>query len=150
MDMARTLQPQLLHTCYDLRSVSVSQVQRKNSRSFAVHEISIAEALAGQVRRHIPAGHRACAVRVEAGPLQNIDPEAIAVAWQVVTTDTDLAGAVLNYSALPWQITCNACGRKWTGTDPFELCTCGSTNTLPTGSSGLCLLSLEVEPLAPA
>jgi len=112
-----------------------------------MHETSLAQALLEQVRRHTPAGHVATAVRVEAGPYQAINPQALEWAWQIVTAETELAHTKLEYRALAFEMSCAGCGRKWTGADPFELCTCGG-EARAAGSSDLRLVSLEVETLA--
>jgi hydrogenase nickel incorporation protein HypA/HybF len=112
-----------------------------------MHETSIAQALIEQVRRHTPAGHLVAAVRVEAGPYQAINPQALDWAWQIVTDGTDLARTKLEFTALPFALTCVKCGRAWNGADPFEPCACGG-EARAEGSSDLRLVSLEVEPLA--
>ena len=111
-----------------------------------MHELSLAEALLSQVRRHTPADHRATLIRVEAGPYQAIDPQALAWAWEALAAETELAHARLDFKALPFAMTCTGCGRTWTGTDPLELCSCGSPPQV-TGTSDLRLVSMEVEPL---
>jgi len=112
-----------------------------------MHETSIAQALIEQVRRHTPAGHVAISARVEAGPYQAINPQALEWAWQIVAGETELAHTKLEYRGLPFDLSCISCGRKWTGADPFEPCTCGS-EARAAGSSDLRLVSLEVETLA--
>ncbi len=111
-----------------------------------MHETSIAQALIEQVRRHTPEGHVATVARVEAGPYQAINPQALDWAWQIVTEGTELASTKLEYRGLPFAMSCPKCGRQWTGADPFELCSCGS-EAAANGSSDLRLVSLEVEPL---
>jgi len=115
-----------------------------------MHEISIAESLLALVRRHTPAGMRVTQVSVEAGPHQGIDPDALAMAWQAVTLEANIwPDSTVKFTALPWNVSCPQCQRQWTGTDPFEPCTCGNQKTTPSGSAELRLISLEVEPLAP-
>ena len=111
-----------------------------------MHETSIAEALIEQVRRHTPPGHRVTLVRVEAGPYQAINPQALEWAWQIVTDGTDLARAKLEFRALPFSLTCSQCGRAWTGADPFEPCACGG-EAAAEGSKDLHLVSLDAEPV---
>lgn len=111
-----------------------------------MHEMSLAEALLAQVRRHTPADHRATVIRVEAGPYQAINPQALAWAWEAMTVDTELAPSRMEFNALPFKLTCGSCNRSWTGFDAFELCTCGG-QAQATGSSDLRLVSLEVESL---
>src|ERR1051325_5732811 len=91
-----------------------------------MHETSIAHALLEQIRRHTPPGHYAISAHVEAGPYQAINPQALEWAWQVVTQDTELQNAQLQFTALPFDFACPRCGKKWTGLDPLALCPCGS------------------------
>ena len=109
-----------------------------------MHETSIAQALIDQVRRHTPPGHYALSVRVEAGPYQAINPQALDWAWQIVTEATELSRTKLEFRALPFEYACARCGKTWTGADPLALCPCGSEPRV-TGSSDLRLTSLEVE-----
>ena len=113
-----------------------------------MHELSIATALCDQVRRHTPAGSTATRIRIEAGPLQSIDPDALAFAWQSITDKTDLAASQLEITIHPWQLTCEKCRRAWTSPDMFDPCTCGNEVTTPIGSNELRLVSLDVEPAA--
>jgi hydrogenase nickel insertion protein HypA len=111
-----------------------------------MHEMSIAQALVEQVRRHTPQGHHATIVRVEVGPLQGIDPAALQMAWEANTCGTELCGAKLEIAALPYKLTCPRCGRVWTAEDPFDPCACGS-DALSEGGGDLRLMSMEVEPV---
>ncbi len=110
-----------------------------------MHEVSIATALVEQVRRHIPAGRKLIGIKIEAGPFQSIDPEAMDMAWVSVIDATELEGAKLFLTTLPYQMTCPKCARKWESADAFEKCTCGSQEAVPSGSSELRLVSMEVE-----
>ena len=109
-----------------------------------MHETSIAEALIDQVRRHTPPGHYALIVRVEAGPYQAINPQALDWAWQIVTEGSELAQTKLEFRGLPFEYACARCGKTWTGSDPLALCPCGNEPKV-SGSSDLRLVSLEVE-----
>ena len=77
-----------------------------------MHEMSIADALVTQVRRHTPAGQVARLVRVEAGPLQAVDGDALQMAWQAMTLGTELAACELRLEALPYKLSCPKCGRR--------------------------------------
>ena len=49
-----------------------------------MHEVSLALALVEQVKAHRPAGRRVLAVAIEAGAMQAIEPDAMAMAWESV------------------------------------------------------------------
>jgi hydrogenase nickel incorporation protein HypA/HybF len=109
-----------------------------------MHEFSIADALADQVRQHAPAG-RVVSVELRVGALRGIEPEALRMCWQAVTLDGPLAGSALEIEALPWSLTCAACGRAWQGRVPFERCACGSDDVTPVGSDELDLMAITVD-----
>ncbi|HVT82902.1 MAG TPA: hydrogenase maturation nickel metallochaperone HypA, partial [Phycisphaerae bacterium] len=74
-----------------------------------MHELSIAEALLDQVRRHLPPGSRVLTIRVEAGARRCIEEQALNLAWEALTQDTDLANSRLELATLPWTLRCNTC-----------------------------------------
>ena len=117
-----------------------------------MHEMSLIASLVDQVRAHMPSEGILRQVFLRAGPLQSIDPEALRMAWQVMTTDTPYAGAVLELDLLPWHMTCDACARQWDSPEMATHCACGSNSVTPTGSDMLCLVSLEVDdaPIIPS
>lgn len=108
-----------------------------------MHELSIAEALLEQVRRHTPPGQCATLIHVEAGPLQAIDADALQFAWKALTASSDLVSATLELTTLPWHLTCSRCGKSWTAADPFQECACGCQEVNPEGSAEIRLISFE-------
>lgn len=110
-----------------------------------MHEFSIAEALAGQVRRYAPPGRRVRRVEIRVGALQGLEPEALRMCWEAVTYETELAGSVLDLDLRPWSISCGACGRAWTSHVPFVTCACGNETPRPTGTDEMELVALTVE-----
>ena len=109
-----------------------------------MHELSIARALLQLVEEHRPAGSTLRSVHVRVGPLQAIVPEAMALAWQAVTLDHELAGSVLELEMLTWQLHCLECDRRWPAEDPLGTCMCGSKRCVPTGGDELQLEYLEI------
>ncbi len=110
-----------------------------------MHEFSIAEAHAGQVRRYAPPG-RVVSVSMRAGALRGLEPEAMRMCWDAVTHDTPMAGSELVVEILPWSIVCTACARTWTSPEPFVTCACGNEAPVPSGGDELDLVSISVEP----
>ncbi len=110
-----------------------------------MHELSIAEALADQVRRHNPAGAQVRGVEIRVGALRGLEPEALRMCWDAVTHGTAIEGAVLEVDLQPWSIVCGACGRAWTSTVPFETCACGNPEPTPSAGDELDLIALTVE-----
>lgn len=110
-----------------------------------MHELSIAHALIGLTREHVPDLAQVRSVRVRVGPMQAIEPEAMRFAWDAATDGTPYQGARLVLDYLPWSLHCRSCGRHWEGPDwPVE-CACGSADVDPVGSDELTLLSIDVD-----
>jgi hydrogenase nickel incorporation protein HypA/HybF len=110
-----------------------------------MHEFSIAEALAEQVLRHMPAGARVREVEIKVGILRGLEPEAMAMSWEAVTMDSPIAGSTLVMDIRPWEIHCGNCGRKWTSDTPYNICACGNENPSPTGGDELDLVSMTID-----
>ena len=110
-----------------------------------MHELSIAHALIDQVARHAPKEATVRTVRLQAGALQAIDPQAMQWAWKAATQDTDWDGSVLHLECLPWRMRCPQCDRTWESHDPLEDCACGCDRPHSCADHELTLLSLEVE-----
>ena len=110
-----------------------------------MHELSIAHALIGLTREHVPDLALVRSVRVRVGPMQAIEPEAMRFAWEATTEGTTCRGAELSLEFVPWALHCRACERRWEGPDWPQLCTCGSADVDPAGSDELTLLSIEID-----
>ena len=111
----------------------------------AMHEFSIAEALASQVLAHAPARARVREVEVRIGALRGIEPDALRMAWDAVTFGTPMAGATLALDMLPWSVRCSNCGREWTSPVPFVSCSCGNETPAPLGGDELDLMAITVD-----
>ncbi len=110
-----------------------------------MHELSIADALLEQVRRHSPPGAALQAVRVRVGPMRGIDPEAMQYAWAAATAGAPESAAKLELECLPWALRCPDCGAQFTSADLYAACACGSDTARPVGGDELCLVSIEVD-----
>lgn len=114
-----------------------------------MHELSIAGALLDLARAHLPAGARLRAVVIEAGPLQAIDPVAMAWAWASLCRGTpDADGAVVRVNRLPWRLKCGRCGTAYAADELDAPCpACGRAGAgVPVGGNELLLSSLDCEP----
>lgn len=111
----------------------------------SVHEFSIAQALADQVRRYAPATGRVREVELRVGALRGLEPESLKMCWEAVTIGTPIAGSVLRIDLRSWSITCPTCGKAWTSPVPFVGCVCGETEAVPKGGDELDLVALTVD-----
>ena len=110
-----------------------------------MHEMSIAAALIGLTREHVPSKARVRSVVVRVGPMQAIEPEAMQFAWTAATSGTEFDGSELKLTYLPWSLHCKTCDKRWEGSDWPTVCVCGSADVDPKGSDELTLLSIEVD-----
>ncbi len=116
---------------------------------FAVHELSIAQALVKLTLQHVrssesASGRPVVQVAVQVGPLQGIDEPAMQLAWQAATQQSPLQGATLKLEFLPWRLQCPVCQRQWTADSWLVECTCGYTRPVPQGGDELILLSFDL------
>ncbi len=110
-----------------------------------MHEFSIAEALLSQVEAHTPAGCVVRSVVVRVGPLQMIEQDAMAMAWNAITSGTRHDGAELELDVRPPHRVCPDCGRDWTGGETIEPCTCGCVRPKWIDGDELTLMSMRVD-----
>lgn len=90
-----------------------------------MHEMSIAESLIRIVESEM-AAHGLTTVRrikIRHGELSTMVPEALDFAFQAMTMNTPLEGAVLEYEKVPLTMACSACGTTFTPELSELLCT---------------------------
>ncbi len=99
----------------------------------AMHEMSITDSLLGMVREELArhGAQKLILVRVRYGPLANLVPEAMEMAFEVLTAGTEFEGAKLELAATPLVLGCTACGREFSpeggSPSPFVPCpACGA------------------------
>jgi len=113
-----------------------------------VHELSLAENILEIVEAE-RAGRRFSRVhviRLRAGALSGIDPEALRLAMESVCEGTCAAEAAVEIDAEPRIVTCRRCGATMPGdVGPAACASCGSIDLELAGSSGLDIVSLEVD-----
>lgn len=92
-----------------------------------VHELALCGSIYEVVDRARD-GRAVETVELTVGQLRQVVPETLAACWEVVTTDTPLAGSVLQIDHVPVTIWCSACGSTSTlGEVLFVACAaCGS------------------------
>ncbi len=110
-----------------------------------MHEFSIATALVDQVEAHAPEGATVRRVRVKAGAMAAIEPDAMQWAWRAATDAGRLDGAELLLDVEPYRLHCPACERDWDSEELFVACDCGHPRPQSVGDAGLTLMSLDVE-----
>ena len=114
-----------------------------------MHEFSIAVAILELAQSHVPAGTTLQSVKVLAGPMRRVDPDAMQFAWQQATLDTASDGATLELQLPPWKLRCPDCRREWESDELYVKCQCGCEMPQPTGGDELQLLWLTVSDPAP-
>jgi hydrogenase nickel incorporation protein HypA/HybF len=80
-----------------------------------MHEMSLVASLLDITRQEMRArsASKLLRLRVRYGALANIAPEAFAFAFEVMTKDQDLDGAMLDLVEEPLLLACGGCGREF-------------------------------------
>lgn len=110
-----------------------------------MHEMSLVEALIGQIARHIPADAIVRGVHLRAGALHGIEPEAMQWAWKVAVESVGWPGAELTLEILPWTLQCLECQRQFTAEQLGAPCPCGHPLTAPADNGEMTLLSITYD-----
>lgn len=109
-----------------------------------MHELSICAAIVGIVEQHAE-GRRVERVRLDVGALRQVVPDTLAYSWEIVVSDTPLAGSVLDVNEIPAVIECAECGCSTTVDVPVFRCPCGSRDTTVVSGHELLVRSLDLE-----
>ena len=91
-----------------------------------MHELSLATSLLEIVRDEL-ARHGATKlikVRVRFGPLANVVPGALEMAWTGLVIETNFADAVFEMAEDPLVLTCGECGKDFTPDPPVPYTDC--------------------------
>jgi hydrogenase nickel incorporation protein HypA/HybF len=117
-----------------------------------MHELSIAQSLAELAASHVPSGSVLRRVRIRAGALRAIDPQALQWAWESLRAAAGCCEAELDLVLIPWTLRCAECGQTWHSPEIELACACGCHDVHPTGSDELLIESIDVSdpPEAPA
>ena len=94
-----------------------------------MHELSIAQSLLGLIEDEMTKHGKQTlvSVKVKHGRLAAIVPEALSMAFEVLTAETRLAGARLDMEEVPVRLRCHACGKEFQPEQhaaPFAPCPC--------------------------
>lgn len=90
-------------------------------------------------------GRRVTAVNVRIGPLRQVVPDTLAVAFELVARGTPCEGALLAQEVVPCRLKCPACAAEWILAEPdFGCRSCGWPAVVLSGEE-LQLESIEVE-----
>lgn len=114
-----------------------------------MHELSICTSLASIVERHAE-GRTVQRVHLDVGHLRQVIPDTLCYSWEIVVTDTPLAGSELDINYIPAVIACRPCGTRTTIEVPVFRCPCGSTDVEVVAGNELMIRSLDLTGAAPA
>jgi hydrogenase nickel incorporation protein HypA/HybF len=113
-----------------------------------MHEMSIAQDMMRIVeeQRGAHGFERVRTIRIRAGALSNIVPEALRFAFEAIRGGTCAEGAELEIDREPLRLTCRQCGHITPAERGPKGCeSCGSTDVHIEGSTEFEIVSLEVD-----
>ena len=112
-----------------------------------MHELSVAEAIAGAVNRYAD-GQKVARVLVRIGHLRQVVPDALSFSWEMLTTGSELDGSVLEIESVPATVRCQACGAETTLDMPITACSqCYSRDVELLTGEEFAVVSLELAPV---
>ena len=113
-----------------------------------MHEMSIAQSLIDIITEEM-LKHEASSlksVRLHVGQMSGIVPDALSFGFEVLTSDTKLAGAELIIEVIPLTGRCLDCKRKFDIEDyAFECPHCGSPNIKTISGQDLSIQEIDVD-----
>jgi hydrogenase nickel incorporation protein HypA/HybF len=113
-----------------------------------MHEMSIAQSLVDILReemvRHNAGNLRS--VKLHVGQLSAIVPESLSFCFQVITSGTDMEGAVLNMEVIPLRGTCEDCRQEFEIKEYVFVCpNCSGTRVRTDAGQELSIVEMEVD-----
>lgn len=114
-----------------------------------MHEMGIAMQVIEIAIASIPEnlkGKKVKSVNLKIGKLSSVVPESLRFCFDIVSRDSQVAGAKLNIEKIPVTASCNDCGNKWTITGPAFSCpACKGGAIRLTSGQELDIESIELE-----
>ncbi len=114
-----------------------------------MHELAICQNLVdvilAELRKLPPPPRRLLSVKVNLGALQQLVPDSLQMAYELLTKDTPAAGSRLEVVEVPVTCACRAC--DWRGAVDrwqFRCGQCGSGDVELVAGREICLESLEI------
>ena len=111
-----------------------------------MHELGICRNIVAIVREAAK-GRPVTGVTLEVGLLSGVVPEALAFAFEAVTRDTVLEGAVLEVIAIPGRARCGDCGAEIPLAALHAACLCGSRRLTRLAGEELNIKTMEIADL---
>ena len=109
-----------------------------------VHEYSVAVVLVQTALRHA-GGRPVKVVNLRVGPLRQVVPQTLALAFELAARGTACEDARLEQELVPCRLRCPSCAVEWTASEPdFRCRTCGWPTVVLSGNE-LQIESIEVE-----
>jgi hydrogenase nickel incorporation protein HypA/HybF len=110
-----------------------------------MHELAIAASVV-QIASEHARGRRVRAVRVAAGQLRQVVPDALAFAFELVAAGTPVQGAELELRTVPAVVRCRGCdARSEQHAFPLRCAACGEFDVEVVAGEELVVEELEVE-----
>ena len=92
-----------------------------------MHELALIESVVEQVSMRV-GERRVARVRLRVGALTAVMPDSMRFAFDVLTKETPLDGAVLQIDTVPARARCHGCNAEIETLDTIPICPCGSVD----------------------
>jgi hydrogenase nickel incorporation protein HypA/HybF len=113
-----------------------------------VHELSLAQAIADATVRYADV-RPVVDVRVRIGHFRQVVPDALQFAWELLTAESDLEGAVLIVEHIPAVVHCGVCDARSTLELPVLVCSaCGTTELVLESGDEFMIQTIDVAEVA--
>ncbi|HEY3672385.1 MAG TPA: hydrogenase maturation nickel metallochaperone HypA [Acidimicrobiia bacterium] len=113
-----------------------------------MHELSLAQAIADTTARYAD-GRPVSSVQVRIGYFRQVVPDSLQFAWELLTDDSVLAGAVLAVEHVPAVVACAGCGAHSQLDLPVLACgACGGTDVTMESGDEFMIEAIDVAEVA--
>ena len=113
-----------------------------------MHELSLARDIIDTVRECIPDEDipRIKQVVIKVGEFSGVVSDSLKFSFQAITSETDLADAVLEIISIPFRLKCSGCGSTTSNEFGMMICgSCGSADTVILSGSELQVVEVKIQ-----
>jgi hydrogenase nickel incorporation protein HypA/HybF len=114
-----------------------------------MHELAVTESILDIAKRHAVKANaaRVTSIHLVMGQLSSILDDSVQFYWDMISKETLCAGAQLNFTRIPAEFKCNACGTQFKLEGQLTCCpNCQGTQIKIIAGTEFFVESIEIEP----